>query len=120
MRDKREEETYIIPPPPPPKPDTTQSTHGATDGRYVQQWGIPNRTEDLLLDDVARGGGRVCRRGGVVVDGEAVAVAEGGESRGEDDVAGQQDPGEEGGVDVVHAGDLVEGEEHFSVRFSMR
>lgn len=62
-----------------------------------------------LVQDNAGGGGLVSH---VRIFGQ---VADAGEGSREDDEAGEQDPSEEGGEDVVQAGNFVEAEEHLHV-----
>lgn len=80
-------------------------------GAYAAGDGGDDEQRDIL-DAIEHGAGG----GGLVLQLRVVGeVADAGEGSREDDEAGEQDPAEEGGEDVVQAGDLVEAEEHLHV-----
>jgi hypothetical protein len=89
--------------PSPPQPDHTSRADTTADAGDHEEIDVLYGVQDL--------GSRV-RRGdfGVGVEG-----LDGGEGPGEDNEAGEEDPSEEGGKDVVEAGDGVEREEHVHV-----
>lgn len=84
----------------PPQPHTAQNTNTARKRRDIQQRDVAHRLQRLFLQSVVAGF-RV-----------EVFVIELVEGRGEDDVAREENPCEEGGEDVVQLGDVVEAEEH--------
>jgi hypothetical protein len=89
--------------PSPPQPDHTSRTDTTADAGDHEEIDVLYSVQNL--------GSRV--RGGDF--GVCVEGLDGGESSGEDHEAGEEDPGEEGGEDVVQTGDGVEREEHVHV-----
>lgn len=94
----------VVGPPAPGQPQQARGADAAGDGGDDKQRHVLD-----LAEHGAGGGGLV---GQLRVVGQ---VADAGEGPREDDEAGEQDPAEEGGEDVVQARDLVEAEEHLHV-----
>lgn len=94
----------IVRPPTEGQPQEARGTDATGDGGDDEQGHVLDGPKH-----VAGGGGLLSQ---LRVVGQ---VAEAGESSREDDEAGEQDPAEEGGEDVVQARDLVEAEEHLHV-----
>lgn len=94
----------VVGPPAEGQPRQARGADTAGDGGNDEQRNV--------LDAIEHGAGG----GGLVLQLRVVGqVADAGEGSREDDEPGEQDPAEEGGEDVVQAGDLVEAEEHLHV-----
>jgi hypothetical protein len=89
----------------PPQPQTACNAQPTCERRNVQQWHVPHRVERVLFEI----------RVSFVVE---IFVLEFVESRGKNNVAGEQDPDGCGGKNVVDGRDVVEPEEHVNIACS--
>ena len=94
--------------PPPPQPNHSRCTKGTTARSDIEQWCVAYAVENILFDHIPILG-HLC---------DCAAFVDRCESGWKDDIASKKKPGKERGIDIVHARDVVEAEEHVDVASS--